>query len=120
GELPTGSLNDQITLVTKMAKEYGLIITLKGFWNIVSDGDKVYVIQRSTPSMTVGGTGDILSGLVAGFLTKHEPIHASLLGLYFNGMAALKVSSKIGLHMMASDLLAELPFVMKDYDVVND
>lgn len=120
GELPIGSLNEQIKLVTKMAKEYGLIITLKGFWNIVSDGDKVYVIQRSTPSMTVGGTGDILSGLVAGFLTKHEPIHASLLGLYFNGIAALKVSSKIGLHMMASDLLAELPFVMKDYDVIND
>lgn len=120
GELPTTDLSEQIKLVTKKAKEYGLIITLKGFWNIVSDGEKVYVIQRTTPSMTVGGTGDILSGLVAGYLTKYEPAHACVLGLYFNGIAGLNLYSKVGLHMTASDLLSELPVVMKDYDVISD
>jgi ADP-dependent NAD(P)H-hydrate dehydratase len=120
GQLPTTDLNEQIKLVTKMAKEYGLIITLKGFWNIVSDGEKVYVIQRTTPSMTVGGTGDILSGLVAGYLTKYEPVHACILGLYFNGIAGLNLYGKVGLHMTASDLLSELPVVMKDYDVISD
>ena len=120
GELPTGGLNEQTKLVTKMAQEYGLVIALKGFWNIVSDGDKVYVIQRTTPSMTVGGTGDILSGLVAGYLTKYDPVHACILGLYFNGTAGLNASSKVGLHMVASDLLAELPIVMKEYDEISD
>lgn len=120
GDLPTGDLNEQIKIVTKMAKEYGLVITLKGFWNIVSDGDEVFVIQRATPAMTVGGTGDILSGLIAGFLTKYEPVPACILGLYFNGVAALNISNKIGMHMVASDLLAELPIVMKEYDRISD
>ena len=36
--------------------------------------------------MTVGGTGDILSGLGAGFLSKMKPFDASILGVYFNGV----------------------------------
>ena len=36
--------------------------------------------------MTVGGTGDILSGLAAGFLSKMKPFDASILGVYFNGV----------------------------------
>lgn len=120
GELPTGDLESQIKLVKRFAKEYGLVIILKGFWNIVTDGHEVYVIPRSTPSLTVGGTGDILSGLVTGYLTKYNPIHACILGLYFNGVAGLNIYNKIGLHMVASDLLSELPFVMKEYDKISD
>ena len=120
GVLPTGDLDEQLKLVTKMAKEYGLIITLKGFWNIVTDGDQTFVTQRTTPAMTVGGTGDILSGLVAGYLTKYDPIHACILGLYFNGIAALNIFYKVGLHMAASDLLTELPNVMRDFDLISD
>jgi ADP-dependent NAD(P)H-hydrate dehydratase len=120
GELPSGDLEQQIKLVKRVAKEYGLTVILKGFWNIVTDGDQVYVIPRSTPSLTVGGTGDVLSGLVAGYLTKYKPIHACLLGLFFNGMAGLNLFNKLGLHMIASDLLFELPRVMKDYDKISD
>lgn len=120
GVLPTGVLPEQLKLVAKMAKEHGLVITLKGFWNIVSDGDQTFVTQRTTPAMTVGGTGDILSGLVAGYLTKYDSIHACILGLYFNGMAALNIFNKVGLHMVASDLLAELPNVMRDFDIISD
>lgn len=120
GDLPTEVLDEQIRLVTKKAKEHGLVITLKGFWNIVSDGDQTFVSQRTTPAMTVGGTGDILSGLVAGYLTKYDSIHACILGLYFNGLAGLNIFNKLGLHMVASDLLAELPSVMKDFDKISD
>ena len=120
GILPTGELDEQLKLVTKFAKEYGLVIALKGFWNIVSDGDQTFVTQRTTPAMTVGGTGDILSGLVAGYLTKYDSIHACILGLYFNGMAGLNIFNRMGLHMVASDLLDELPYVMKAFDKISD
>lgn len=109
-------LPDQVDIVTMKAKEFGITIALKGYWNIVSDGESVFVTQRTTSAMTVGGTGDILSGLVAGYLTKYSPVMASIMGLYFNGIAGLKVYEKIGLHMVSSDLLDELPFVMKEYD----
>jgi len=105
--------------VTRKAKEFGLIIVLKGHQNIVSDGEDTFVIERTTPSMTVGGTGDILSGLITGFRTKYGSLHSCLLGLFFNGLAGIRISDKIGSHMVASDLLTELPYVMKEYDKIK-
>lgn len=119
GDSPTSKLPEQVELVSQKAKEFGLIIVLKGYQNIVSDGESTYVIERSTPSMTVGGTGDILSGLITGFRTKYGSVHSCLLGLFFNGKAGLRISSKIGFHMLASDLLAELPYIMKEYDTME-
>ena len=119
GEIPTNNLSEQIKLVTGKAKEFGLIIVLKGHQNIVSDGENAFVIERTTPSMTVGGTGDILSGLITGFRTKYGSLHSCLLGLFFNGQAGLRISDKIGSHMVASDLLTELPYVMKEYDKIK-
>ena len=116
---PTTKLSEQIELVSRKAKEFGLVIVLKGYQNIVSDGVCTFVLERSTPSMTVGGTGDVLSGLITGFRTKYGSLHSCLLGLFFNGKAASRLSSKIGFHMLASDLLTELPFVMKEYDTIN-
>lgn len=66
--------------------------------------------------MTVGGTGDVLSGLISGFLTKHGPFESSVLGLFFNGVAGYSLYSKFGLHLMASNFLEELPLVMKEFD----
>jgi NAD(P)H-hydrate epimerase len=119
GDSPTSKLPEQVELVSQKAKEFGLIIVLKGYQNIVSDGESTYVIERSTPSMTVGGTGDILSGLITGFRTKYGSVHSCLLGLFFNGKAGLRISSKIGFHMLASDLLTELPYIMKEYDTME-
>ena len=119
GDSPTSKLSEQVELVSQKAKEFGLIIVLKGYQNIVSDGESTYVIERSTPSMTVGGTGDILSGLITGFRTKYGSVHSCLLGLFFNGKAGLRISSKIGFHMLASDLLTELPYIMKEYDTME-
>lgn len=109
-------LHDQIEIVSNKAKEFGIIVTLKGYWNIVSDGENAFVMPRTTPAMTVGGTGDILSGLIAGLLTKYDPVVASIMGLFFNGTAALNVYEKLGLHMISSDLLSELPIVMRQFD----
>ena len=116
---PTGKLSEQVELVSRKAKEFGLIIVLKGYQNIVSDGESTFVIERTTPSMTVGGTGDILSGLITGFRTKYGSVDSCLLGLFFNGKAGLRLSSKIGFHMLASDLLTELPYIMKEYDIIE-
>jgi ADP-dependent NAD(P)H-hydrate dehydratase len=113
------SKSEQIDTVIKKAREYGIVIVLKGYWNIVSDGNLVSVIERTTPSMTVGGTGDVLSGLISGFLTKNNSFESSILGLFFNGLAASNLYNKFGLHLMASNLLEELPLVMKDFDTLN-
>lgn len=120
GEIPGGTdKKDQLKIVSKKAKEYGIVVVLKGYNNIISDGNQNFIIPRTTPAMTVGGTGDILSGLIAGFHTKYNAIESSILGLYFNGLAALRSYSKFGLHIMASDILAEIPIVIKKFDVIS-
>jgi NAD(P)H-hydrate epimerase len=106
--------------VEKAAKDYGITIVLKGSTNIISDGvtGHTATIKRSTPAMTVGGMGDILSGLVAGFLTKYDPFDACILGVYLNGLAANIAYDRVGLHMIATDVLEELPHTMKSFDLI--
>ena len=70
--------------------------------------------------MTVGGTGDVLSGLTAGLLSKMNPFDASILGVYFNGVAGNLVYDQRGLHMVATDLLEALPDALKPFDVIKE
>ena len=105
--------------VVEMAEKYGIIIILKGEYNVIASARNVSVIKRSTPAMTVGGTGDVLSGLVAGLLTKLDPFYASIVGIYLNGLAALQGSKRLGLHLVASDLVDNLPYVMKKFDKIR-
>ncbi|MGN6560649.1 MAG: NAD(P)H-hydrate dehydratase [Candidatus Nitrosocosmicus sp.] len=115
---PGRSKEEQMHIVVEKAKEYGIVVVLKGYWNVVSDGKQIAVIERTTPSMTVGGTGDVLAGLIAGFLTKNTSFDSSILGLFFNGLAGLNLFNKLGLHLMASNFLEELPLVMKEFDKI--
>ena len=115
-------LEEQISNVHKLARKYGITIILKGYNNIICDGsqhERTAVIRRTTPAMTVGGCGDVLSGVVAGLLTKMQPFDASILGVYLNGIAAYQSYQKVGLHMIATDLIDELPTVMKPFDAID-
>ena len=70
GILPPDSKKERILLVEENAKENGITILLKGSTDIISDGKTTFLNEKKTPAMTVGGTGDVLSGLVAGMLSK--------------------------------------------------
>jgi len=111
--------NEQIVDVSKNANKYGITIILKGWKNIISNGELTTVIERSTPAMTVGGTGDVLAGLVAGFFSKMNSFEAACTAVYFNGLAAIMAYQKVGLHMVATDLLDNLPQVMKKFDRIE-
>jgi NAD(P)H-hydrate epimerase len=69
--------------------------------------------------MTVGGCGDVLSGVVAGLLTKiQDAFSASIAGVYHSGIAADLAYQRVGLHMVATDLIDELPNAMKPFDKI--
>jgi ADP-dependent NAD(P)H-hydrate dehydratase len=111
---------ERISNVYKRAKEYSITILLKGHTDIISDGERVAINKIHNCAMTVGGTGDILSGLTAGILTKMKSYEASILGVYFNGVAGNLAYDKVGLHMIATDLLECLPNAMKSFDSVQE
>src|SRR5439155_1268431 len=59
GHDPGTTKSEMTSNVRKLAKEYGIIVVLKGSLNVISDGEQTAIIKRSTPAMTVGGSGVI-------------------------------------------------------------
>jgi ADP-dependent NAD(P)H-hydrate dehydratase len=111
--------NERISNVHRFARKYGITILLKGSVDIISDGEEVAINKIHNCAMTVGGTGDVLSGLTAGFLSKLKPFDACILGVYFNGVAGNLVYNRLGLHMVASDLIESLPKAMRQFDLTK-
>lgn len=115
----TKSVEERAAHVNEKASEYSLTILLKGPVDIISDGNEVVLNRTGTPAMTVGGTGDVLSGLVAGFLSKGvKPIEAAVAAARVNGLAGERATVKFGYHIVATDLLDEIPQILKTYDTV--
>ena len=120
GEVPSNQIKDRITLVEKHAKKYQITILLKGPTDIISNGEKTFLNPKKTPAMTVGGTGDVLSGITAAFLARNrDSLESASAAAYVNGLAGKIVQRKLGLHMVASDLIDVLPSVLKPYDRIR-
>jgi ADP-dependent NAD(P)H-hydrate dehydratase len=119
GSQPGTIKEEMISNVHKLAKEHGITIALKGWVNIISDGEQLTAIERATPAMTVGGTGDVLSGLAAGLLTKMKPFDAALVAIYVNGLAGDLAFKHAGLHIIATDLVDNLSIAMKQFDKIR-
>ena len=119
GEPPPNSKKERISLVEKKAKEFGITVLLKGATDVISDGKKTFLYTKIIPAMTVGGTGDVLSGLTAGMLAKNRnPLESAASATFINGLAGKAVQKKYGLHMTSMDLLEEIPNVMKPFDKI--
>jgi NAD(P)H-hydrate epimerase len=119
GMPPSDSKKERISLVEKNAKEHGITVLLKGSTDIISDGNTTFLNEKKTPAMTVGGTGDVLSGLVAGMLSKNRnSLESAAAATFINGLAGKATQKKLGLHMTSMDLLKELPVVMKPFDKI--
>jgi len=120
GEAPPESKKARITMVEKFAKEHSVTILLKGPTDIISNGARTYLNPTNTSGMTVGGTGDILSGIIAGMLARNrDALESAVISAYFNGLAGKMTQKKLGYHMTATDLLDVLPAVMKSFDKIK-
>jgi NAD(P)H-hydrate epimerase len=101
--------------VEKTAKELGAVILLKGHTDVISDGERCKFNFTGNPGMTVGGTGDVLSGVVAAFMAQGvDPFDAAVAGAFVNGAAGDFVASAKGFHMVATDLLEWIPKAIDD------
>jgi NAD(P)H-hydrate epimerase len=108
-------LQERAEEVKETAEELGVTILLKGRVDVISDGKRVKLNFTGNPGMTVGGTGDVLSGIVAAFLAQSsEPFEAAVAGAFINGAAGDFVKSEKGYHMVPTDLLDWIPRVI-DY-----
>ena len=117
GDVPSDSKNERIKLVEKYALDNAVTILLKGPTDIISNGDTTYLCEKNTPAMTVGGTGDVLSGLVAGLLSQNRnSLESAASASFICSLAGKEVQEKLGLHMTSMDLINSIPNVMKPFD----
>ncbi|MDC0154093.1 NAD(P)H-hydrate dehydratase [Nitrosopumilus sp.] len=117
GTVPSDSKNERIKLVEKHALDNAVTILLKGPTDIISNGDTTYLCEKNTPAMTVGGTGDVLSGLVAGLLSQNRnSLESAASASFICSLAGKEVQEKLGLHMTSMDLINSIPNVMKPFD----
>ncbi|MDP8011400.1 MAG: NAD(P)H-hydrate dehydratase [Thermoplasmata archaeon] len=103
--------------VRYIAKKINATVLLKGPIDIISDGE---IIKKNKDfhhaSMTRGGTGDILTGSVAGLMSKHiDPFHAAALASFIVGMAGKKTFHDKSYSYFTSEIIDNIPEIFKQF-----
>lgn len=103
---------NRIKYITKIQKKAGCIIILKGARSLIADGKTIWEIQSGNQALAKAGTGDVLTGMVAGFLSQNIlPVQAACIATYLHGLIADQWVNHGNDHLslLASDLISEIP-----------
>lgn len=104
----------RVSMVTESAKSLGVVLLVKGKIDIISDGHWTKLNKTGNAGMSVGGTGDVLAGEVAALLAKHvSPYNAARISAFANGAAGDLAFEKIGYSLMATDVIDNIPEVLR-------
>ena len=106
-----GRLSDALAF----AAEYGCITVLKGHRSIVALPDgRAYIVAAGNPGMARGGSGDVLSGVIAAMLCQFPAEKAVGIGAFVHAAAGDRCAAEKGEYgMTPSDIIAALPAVLK-------
>lgn len=103
------SVNQKAKAVRETAQKYRCVILLKAVHDLISDGDKVFVVEGGNAGLTKGGTGDILAGLTASFYTKNDPLQSSVIASYILKKTADQLFLDRGYWYNIDDVIQEVP-----------
>jgi hydroxyethylthiazole kinase-like uncharacterized protein yjeF len=108
----------RLDLARETAAKFGVILALKGAQTVVAAPDgRASLNSTGNPALASGGTGDVLTGLIGGFLAQGlAPWDAARLGVYLHGLAADYFVAQHGTRsLIAGDLLGVLPEVLTQF-----
>lgn len=102
---------DRLKAAKLAQKTFGGIVILKGHHTLIANAQNIYEIQTGNEALAKAGTGDVLTGMITGFLSQGlKPINACVLACGLHGHIADRwIKDKDQLSLMASDLLKLLP-----------
>lgn len=104
---------DRVNVARSFAKEHEVILVLKGDRTIVAGPNgECWVNTTGNPGLATGGTGDILTGIVAGMIAQHthRAFEAVLASVYLHGLAGDVARDQVGEQsLIATDLIHSLP-----------
>ena len=106
--------NNRIDVASKFAKENEVIVLLKGYNTIITNGDDIYINRTGNSKMASGGMGDCLTGIISALLAQgHSLIDSSLLGAYIHGLAG-ELASADKYSTVASEVIENISKVMNN------
>ena len=106
---------DRMESAARFARDWNCILVLKGHETCITDGTCHYLNHTGNPGMAVGGSGDVLAGIITGFLGQGiSPLEASACGVWVHGMAGDLCAQELGQYgMLPTDMLNILPRLLK-------
>ena len=102
---------DRTDQAVALARRTGAIVVLKGAGTVATDGQQVYVNQTGNPGLASGGTGDVLTGVIAALLGQGlDALQAAALGVHVHGLAGDRAAEQLGqVSLIATDVIDHLP-----------
>jgi NAD(P)H-hydrate epimerase len=103
---------DRIGMATRFAQRHGVVLLLKGARTVVANPDgRAAICPTGNPGMATAGTGDVLTGIIAGLLAQRLTAwDAACAGVYLHGLAGDMAAADLGpAGMIAGDLLERIP-----------
>lgn len=106
---------DRATAAAKLASDTGSIVLLKGNETVITDGITLYLNPTGNPGMAVGGSGDVLAGMITALLGQRLPaLEAAAAGAWLHGAAGDICAEEIGEYgMLPTDMLNAIPRLLK-------
>lgn len=106
---------DRMQDAEALACELGAIVLLKGNRTLITDGKRTYCNLTGNPGMAVGGSGDLLAGIIASLLGQRiVPLEAAALAAFLHGLAGDACAEALGqAGMLPTDMLEVLPQLLK-------
>lgn len=108
-------LSDPVIEAERFAREYGCIVLLKGTATVVTNGNDTVIVTAGSPGMAKGGSGDVLSGVIAGVLA-YSPVTVKSVAAasYLCGVAGELAAREVGdMSALASDTVSHIPAALK-------
>ena len=106
---------DRMSAAAALADDLGCVVLLKGHETCVTDGVDGYINPTGNPGMAVGGSGDVLAGVITALLGAGlPPLEAAACGAWLHGAAGDRCAAELGQYgMLPTDMLSALPRLMK-------
>ncbi|WP_058486265.1 bifunctional ADP-dependent NAD(P)H-hydrate dehydratase/NAD(P)H-hydrate epimerase [Defluviitalea phaphyphila] len=111
-------LANPIKIVKEFCHKWNVILVLKDSRAIIGNPDgEIYINTTGNPGMSTAGSGDVLTGIIAGLIGQNvDPYKAAVLGTFLHGKAGDLAAIKLGQHgMMAGDIVNHIPKAIKLY-----
>jgi NAD(P)H-hydrate epimerase len=111
---------ERMEFVTDFSRLNNVVTLMKGPTDIISDGVRVKINRTGNAGMTVGGTGDVLAGLVGAFFAiADDSFKVATAAAFVNGAAGNLAFEEKGYGLLATDVIEKIPNVLREFRILN-